>query len=833
MPLWSDFFRLFTQATEEDPLAKFKDSNQFPTIGVAAPQALGNAGDGSGYVNLRQTSEMIDTTTLTNRIMRYKEYERLRNIPEIEASMQMFADEACVAGSTKIATPHGFFTIQELAEKRAEERFLVYSFDIAKGEYVLAWAYAPRLVKEEETITIVLDNGNTFTTTRDHRVLKRNSTWSQAQDLRVGDELMPFYRKPVNTRLTKLKSQQYHRVFTFHTGWISERQFIDDWRGQEPDDKLKVVNRVMQMIGAGVPVREIRKHMTKCWETLEGWMHQEGFSHKETKWLYKNKDRRKILGIVPGPKQKVYDISVSDTLCFATEDVILHNCQQDDSGNILKVQVKNQEVKEELEFVLFNRKMLNLNKNARVWFKNLCIYGDWFVELVYNPENPTEGIYRGVPLPPETIHRIETVKGKLLEFQQAKDGPDYNIVAKSFQKESNDDLSQSGAVRFTPAQIIHFRIGDDRKTFFPYGQSLIEPARGPAHTLRLMEDAMLVYRLTRAPERRIYYIDVGQLSPQRAEAFIDRLKNQLRKRRTSSNSGIGANAVEERWQPPTPDEDIWVPIRQNTNTRIDTLPGAENLGEIDDAIYFRAKLLIALNVPKGYFNNEDPNVTRMSLSAIDMKFARMIERLQSHFEDGILEICERHLKFRGFPEETFKDLKIKMTPPSEYREASRAEIITSRIGNAGSLKSGQLLSDYDIYIEIFKYSEDVAMEKLARKKIQQLEDLKLQVLAQNPALLGVGIPGQENSQQELGSEPGGPNFTPQPEEQPGQQQPEPETPDQGNQENQNQGNPGEKPPPEEFNLPEPEKDDLKKYDLEIQNYENDMDAPNIDYSVQD
>jgi hypothetical protein len=237
--------------------------------------------------------------------------------------------------------------------------------------------------------------------------------------------------------------------------------------------------------------------------------------------------------------------------------------------HVIRVSTENSDIKDELEFLFLNRKMLNLNRNAWTWFKNLCIYGDQFMEIVIDPEDPKRGIFRVVPLPPETMYRIETVKSKLIEFQQSKEGPDYQaIVRGSVTDMSDTELNQTTAIRFAPNQIIHFRIGDDRKTFYPYGQSLIEPARAPAHSLRLMEDAMVVYRLVRAAERRVFYIDVGQLPP---------FKNQ------------------------------------------------------------------------------------------------MIERLQSSFEDGLTEIAERHLQLRGYPDESYRDLKIKMTPPSDWRELSRQE----------------------------------------------------------------------------------------------------------------------------------------------------------------
>lgn len=237
------------------------------------------------------------------------------------------------------------------------------------------------------------------------------------------------------------------------------------------------------------------------------------------------------------------------------------------------------------------------------------------------------------------------------------------------------------------------------------------------------------------------------------------------------------------------------------------------------------------------------NATRITLSAQDVKFARMIERLQSHFEDGLLEIAERHLQLRGYPEDQYEDLKIKMTPPSDWRELSRNEVITARYANAGTLKSGQLMADFDIYKLIFKYTEDEIDEMLARLKLQKLEDLKLQVMAQNPALLGVGIPGQEGAGgQELGAEAGGPApalapdpmggmgapaLAPDPMGAPPPAADAPQTPDMA------PPAPEAQKTPEGQELEEPEEEDIKKFDLELQDYESEQDFEDRDRSVGD
>jgi intein/homing endonuclease len=502
MSIWSDVFNIFTYSSEPDPLSRVKDTQRFQPVGITQPDAL-NYETGGGLANLRQTTEFIDTTTLTSRPMRYKEYQRLRNVPEIEMAMQGIADEACIAGDTKIATPFGFITIKELVETKAGERFLVYCFDFEKNDYTLGWAYNPRVVREAETVTVILDNGSKFTVTADHRILKSDGTWIEAGKLKYYDELMPFYRLPANFYLTKQKHSQYSRIFSFQKGWIHERQFINDWKTGKVEESYEKYNKASKMIGNGVPVRTIQKIMDHDWNTIQNWFKREGFSHKEIKVLYKNENKRRVIGIEPGPKQEVYDLSVDKHQCFATDSVIMHNCQKDENGNILKINVQNREIKEELEFVLFHRKMFNLNRTAPVWFKNLIINGDLFLEMVINEDNPKDGFYRAVSLPPEQIFRIETIKGRLLEFQQAKDAPDIKAAIAGTEGQANVDEKQTNVIRFHPGQLIHIRIGDDRQTFYPYGQSLIEPARGPAHSLRLMEDAMLVYRLCLTEDARV------------------------------------------------------------------------------------------------------------------------------------------------------------------------------------------------------------------------------------------------------------------------------------------------------------------------------------------
>lgn len=854
---WWDFFRVFTYAFTDDPLSA-SDRRTYTGAGVSQLDAVpdirsGNEGSaggaGTGSIRLRDTNDFVDLSTVTNRMHRYKEYERLRNMAEIEMAMTVFADETCFAGDTKIMTPHGPRTLKDLAENE-QDKFLVYCYDFEKEDYTLGWAFNARKTKRAMTVRVVLDNGDTFVCTPDHRILDSNGDWKEAGKLSMGDQLMPFYRVPANTSLTNCKTNQFPRIYTHTRGWIHERQFIDEWRTGKVNEELQVVNQYGRMISEGLNVRQISKLTGNDLLTVRNRLKRNGFSNKELKWLGAKSKTRRVLAVFPDKEIDVYDLSVEKYHNFATEWGIAHNCQKDDNGRVFSISTKNTSVKEELEFLFFHRKMLNFDQK-KIWnlAKLLFIYGDFFYELVINTENPKEGIYNLIPLPPDSMYRIETTKGKLIEFQQSKEGPDYQSLSRVDVTQATDaDLQQATAIRFAPEQVVHIRIGDDRKTFYPYGVSLIESARGPAHQLRLMEDAMVVYRLTRAPERRVFYIDVQQLPPYKAEAFIERMKDQFRKKKVpSAGKNPGASSVEERWQAPAADEDFWIPIRPNANTRVETLPGAQNLGEVDDTLYFRNKLFTALNFPRNYFNNEDAASTRIALSAQDVKFARMIERLQSHIEDALWEVCDRHLKLLGYPEEAYDDLMIKMTPPSDWRELTRAEVVTNRLNNASNLKGSQLMSDYDIYTKWLKYNDEEAKKMLARLKMQKLEDLKLQIVAQNPTLLGVGLPGPNET--ELGTDPGGPNPMLSPE----QEQPAPEQQalpqgvagmkkfmDDGSdpmQQDAMQQDPNmmQEPttPPVAGSgnvLPEPSDEDVKKYNLDIKDYEQEMDEEEIDMS---
>ncbi|MGH7175465.1 MAG: Hint domain-containing protein, partial [Minisyncoccia bacterium] len=235
---WYDLFKLWSIAFTKDPLSKKSDTRGLEGLGVPQPDVpldirnqeggSGPGGSGGTWMIRLQSNEMVDLTSTQNRVARYKEYDQLRNVAEIEMAMTVFADETCLAGDTPIATVfHGMVPIQWLAENRPGERFAVYCWDEEKHDYVIGWAYDARKTKTAKTITLRLDDGGHLTCTHDHRVLLKSGEWQAAGYLQPGDELMPFHRVQADQNLTKLKKNQFPRIYTNSKGWIHERQMVD------------------------------------------------------------------------------------------------------------------------------------------------------------------------------------------------------------------------------------------------------------------------------------------------------------------------------------------------------------------------------------------------------------------------------------------------------------------------------------------------------------------------------------------------------------------------------------------------------------------------------
>jgi len=365
--------------------------------------------------------------------------------------------------------------------------------------------------------------------------------------------------------------------------------------------------------------------------------------------------------------------------------------------------------------------------------RNTCKYGDCFIETILDVNRPKLGLQKIKVLNPNYIIRVEDEFGFLKKFlqeipQKGTTDPIPGMI---------DDFAQSKFINLDKNQIVHFRLYTSDPSFYPYGKSVAAPAMRVFRSLRLAEDAMLVYRLTRAPERRIFYVDVGNLPTSKAEIFIERLKEKFKKEKFyNSNTGN----IDARYNPLSADEDFFVPHRNNKGTKIDTLPGAQNLGEIEDVRYYRDKLLAGLKIPKDYIVEKDKSPERKAnLSQLDAKFARVIIRIQQTIEIGLELVAKRHLALKGFDGAYFKNLKIKLPDPSDIFAKRKLELESEKAGVAQTVIQTGLFSKRYIYQHYYDMNEQEIDE--VEKQLEEEQKKAAEQEAQAQQALGGGPEG--------------------------------------------------------------------------------------------
>jgi hypothetical protein len=309
---------------------------------------------------------------------------------------------------------------------------------------------------------------------------------------------------------------------------------------------------------------------------------------------------------------------------------------------------------------LFNNN-LDINTNLPMWTRNTCKYGDNFVYLKLDPE---KGVTGCMQLPIIEIERLEAgMGGKSAD-------PETNPTKKHTRfKWKQKDLE------FNTWEIAHFRLlGDDRR--LPYGTSMLEKARRIWKQLLLSEDAMLIYRTSRAPERRIFKVFVGNMDDADVEPYVQRFANKF-KRDQVVDAKTGN--VDMRFNQMAVDQDYFVPVRDPQQTSpIDTLPGAQNLSEIADIEYIQKKLLTALRVPKAFLGFEETVGDGKNLSLQDIRFARTINRIQKNMLQELNKIAIVHLFILGFEEE-IGNFSLSLTNPSTQADLLKIDVWKEKV----------------------------------------------------------------------------------------------------------------------------------------------------------
>tara|TARA_R110000803_G_scaffold25801_2_gene61595 strand:- start:5075 stop:6922 length:1848 start_codon:yes stop_codon:yes gene_type:complete len=329
-----------------------------------------------------------------------------------------------------------------------------------------------------------------------------------------------------------------------------------------------------------------------------------------------------------------------------------------EDGHMLTIYSESARIKSIL-LDLFNN-VLDINTNLPMWIRNTAKYGDDFVYLKIDGE---KGVIGCSQLPNAEIERVEHGNFPNVDVSGEEKDRKIKFVWKEKQLEMNS------------WEVAHFRLlGDDRR--LPYGTSMLEKARRTWKQLILAEDAMLVYRTTRAPERRIFKIFVGNMDDKDVEAYVQKVANQFKRDPVVDQTN---GQVDLRYNQMAVDQDFFIPVRdQSAPSPIETLPGATNLSEIADIEYIQKKLLAALRIPKAFLGFEEVVGEGKNLALLDIRFARTINRIQKCIIQELNKIAIIHLYVLGFEEE-LDNFSLGLSNPSSQAELLKIEAWQTKI----------------------------------------------------------------------------------------------------------------------------------------------------------
>lgn len=405
---------------------------------------------------------------------------------------------------------------------------------------------------------------------------------------------------------------------------------------------------------------------------------------------YKKSNNHRIVSIEDCGLHDAYDlVNVGDFHIYGIEcndgsKLFTHNCTtRNEVGKVLTINSKNNNIKEILDNLFYD--VLNIDFNLWSWIRNMCKYGDLFLKLYITPEY---GVYLVEPISSYNVERIENADP-------------YNKRYVKFQIRPTD-TSQSEVVE--NHEMAHFRLLSD-SNFLPYGKSVIEGGRRVWKQLSLMEDAMLIHRIMRAPERRIFSIDVGNIPPNEVDNYIEKVNQKLKK-----VPYIDPNTGEYnlRFNLQNMVEDYVIAVRGgDSGTKIDTLSGMEFTG-IDDIEYLRNKLMAALKIPKAFLGYEEGLSGKATLASEDVRFGRTIQRVQRMVETELGKIAVIHLYAQGYKDESLVDFELELTNPSTIFEQEKVSIWSDKIAVAADMMEAKLFSRKWIYKNLFNLSDDDA-----------------------------------------------------------------------------------------------------------------------------
>ena len=373
-----------------------------------------------------------------------------------------------------------------------------------------------------------------------------------------------------------------------------------------------------------------------------------------------------------------YEVMDQDAIISSALDIYAdETVMKDDFGDVLRITSDDENIKKILHNLFYD--ILNVEFNLWPWVRNMCKYGDLYLHLDVQEEI---GIINVTPMSAYEIIREEGMdlnNPYHVQFKQLGGG---NITYENF-------------------EIAHFRNLTD-SNFLPYGKSMIEGGRKVWKQLTLMEDAMLIHRIMRAPEKRIFKIDVGNIPPNEVDNYMQKIMNSMRKT-PYVDEKTGEYNLKFNMQNML--EDYFLPVRGGqSGTEIDTLAGMEFTG-IDDIEYLRNKMMASLKIPKAFIGYEEGISGKATLAAEDVRFARTIERIQRIIISELTKIAIVHLVAQGYEDAELLDFELTMTSPSTIYEQEKLTLYNTKVDLAKSMLEGKIISKDWIFKNIFNFTE--------------------------------------------------------------------------------------------------------------------------------
>jgi hypothetical protein len=389
-----------------------------------------------------------------------------------------------------------------------------------------------------------------------------------------------------------------------------------------------------------------------------------------------------------------YEAMDTESIIASALDIIADEATlKNESGEVLQIRSSDERIQKILYNLFYD--ILNIEFNLWLWIRNMSKYGDFYLHMEVAEGF---GIYNVTPL---------SVYDMIREEGQDPQNPSYVcfridpmvIAAGGLNSRVKD---RDGKIKFENYEIAHFRLLTDAN-YLPYGRSYIEPARKTYKQYILMKDAMILHRITRAPEKRVFYVDIGNLPNNEVDGYMEKLKQKMKKTPYIDQQTGEYNL---KYNVQNLMEDFYIPQRGgNSNTKIDTIKGLE-YNAIEDVTFLRDEMLAALKVPKAYFGFEKDLTGKATLAAEDIRFARTVERIQRIVLSELYKMALVHLYTQGFDGEALSNFELSLTVPSIVYEQEKVALWKEKITLAKDIQDSQLMPSDWIYDKIFQFSED-------------------------------------------------------------------------------------------------------------------------------